>query len=413
MVRLCEPGKTPAWALSGVLLAYLIATATIEANPANWPTHTASVAAQAANVAILGGLVAAVAAYNRRRGCGGKTTLTWITLMVLASNLAIRLASMAFLSAKGRGAANGEARFTRWDLASKAVGMVAVLAEVYYALVPNVRFRSTLFLCGLVFVLPVALSLARSAVTALGGGGGGMRHPKDELVAALGVCDAAYDAYDGKDHRTRVLVRVVNGVTYVGFAGTENATDAKVDADVRDSELPTTWLRAGEKARGHAGFVILYATIREAVKALLPPAGRVVFVGHSLGGALATLAALDVSSSSSSIDASVVTFGGPQVGDSNFVKLFDKRVAQCTRVVNPFDPVPKLMAAQLPHTRGYYAVASLTRDSPATAHLLDTYGLALSRPAWMSLLGRVAPASYVLAAAGGVGAYHYFMGRRQ
>jgi hypothetical protein len=138
-----------------------------------------------------------------------------------------------------------------------------------------------------------------------------------------------------------------------------------------------------------------------------------VLCGHSLGGSLATLAALDLSKNpvrSKNPDGKapklrVITFGAPHVGDGNFVRLVEA-AAECVRVVNPFDPVPKALAGQLLHAGDAYSVASLTRDSPLTAHSLSTYALALERPRWLQVLGLFAPATYVLLAGGGVVAFH-------
>ncbi|NBU16389.1 MAG: hypothetical protein EBS48_05130 [Actinobacteria bacterium] len=232
------------------------------------------------------------------------------------------------------------------------------------------------------------------------------------MATCLDLCARAYAQYNGdpKDPRSasRVVVDVVGDTTYVAFAGTETKDDVKVDASVGDVQVP--WTPA--KARAHAGFSKAYQGLRDSVRdavrdAVAGGGAKVVFTGHSLGGALATLAALDAAlNDPSAPEVQVYTFGAPHVGDGNFVELFDRRVPTCVRVVNPFDPVPKLLASQFVHTKGYYATASLTRDAPITAHFVSTYRLALSRPRWVQIAGSFAPVSYVAAAAAVVVAYH-------
>ena len=402
MARLCSPGKVSTASLTALLLAYFAAMAggqVVKASP-----QAEAMMFQGTNVATLAGLIAIVTSVNRSRGCGGRWTWSWVTLGALGANLLARAASVGVLAATGKSGTNGDAGFVRWDESAKTAGLVAVLAELYFALVPNVRFRFTLFALGLVFVVPLVLALPR------------LLAPPDvdaaTLNAALRVSKQAYDAYDGdKDFAKRMVTAAHGEWRFVGFAGTENKTDVNTDVNVKDVRVDS-WLRAGETARAHAGFAAMYAQVREAVWKAVQTSDKVTFVGHSLGGALATLAALDVTSRAPDKVVNVVTFGAPQVGDDNFVKLFDGRVNLGVRVVNPFDPVPKLLASQFAHTKGYYAVTSLTRDSTVTAHNLSTYALALSRPRWVQVGGAFAPPAYVALAALAVAAYH-LLTRRQ
>ena len=70
--------------------------------------------------------------------------------------------------------------------------------------------------------------------------------------------------------------------------------------------------------------------------------------GYSLGGALASLAALDITDNLEQVD-SVYTFGCPRVGNSNFAAYYNSRVPNTFRVVNNRDTV-----AHMPWlTQGY------------------------------------------------------------
>ena len=75
--------------------------------------------------------------------------------------------------------------------------------------------------------------------------------------------------------------------------------------------------------------------------------------GHSLGGALATMAGLYVACRAPELRARlyVVTFGSPQVGDGPFAQFFDATVPHSVRVYNPLDPVPRVLNAQLTHVK--------------------------------------------------------------
>ena len=71
--------------------------------------------------------------------------------------------------------------------------------------------------------------------------------------------------------------------------------------------------------------------------------------GHSLGGALATLCALDVQYNFPDKQVSCYTFGSPKVGNSYFKDSFNKRVPQTYRFVNSADTVPALPPGGFEH----------------------------------------------------------------
>lgn len=70
------------------------------------------------------------------------------------------------------------------------------------------------------------------------------------------------------------------------------------------------------------------------------PIKHVVFSGHSLGGALATLAAVQFAKQYPDIVVSCVTFGSPRVGNGSFAQMFNKCCKGSFRFVNEDDPVP-------------------------------------------------------------------------
>lgn len=395
-MRFCGPAKAVHFRLLVLLVAHVVAIAAAWANPLQLAPHTANVLIQVTNILALSILAGAIARSNRRAACSSRWNFTRLTVLVLVGSLLSRLGVVAWLRSGGRDSDNYKAKYVRWDRAAAAVGTVAVLAEMYFALVPRQPFRIAFFLLGLCFVLPAVVA----AFEMFGGLPPAARDPA-LLKKCLGLSAKAYDAYDPSTGKlaNRVHTVVEGDTTYVSFAGTEDSRDAKIDANIGDVELPKDWT-GGRTARAHAGFVKTYAAIRDAVKVSTPKA---VFTGHSLGGALATLAALDFAPRAA---VTLVTFGAPHVGDGNFVRLFDATVPSSVRVVNPYDPVTRVLGAQLLHTKGYYPVTSLSRDFPTTAHSLSTYHRALGLPRWMQVLGMFAPVGYIAAAFAVVALWH-------
>lgn len=117
---------------------------------------------------------------------------------------------------------------------------------------------------------------------------------------------------------------------YVVFRGTQMDDPTDIGTDL-DSRLHA-WPQGGKV---HTGFFNALDSIWDAVRGWLDanPATRLWFTGHSLGAALATLAA----SRAGRADARLVTFGSPRVGDRAFAASF--RPEQVERHVNCCDVV--------------------------------------------------------------------------
>uniref|UniRef100_A0A803LIF2 Fungal lipase-type domain-containing protein n=1 Tax=Chenopodium quinoa TaxID=63459 RepID=A0A803LIF2_CHEQI len=69
----------------------------------------------------------------------------------------------------------------------------------------------------------------------------------------------------------------------------------------------------------------------------------ITITGHSLGAALATLAAYDIKTTFDRAPLlTVISFGGPRVGNQSFRSLVDKQGTKILRVVNPSDLITKV-----------------------------------------------------------------------
>ncbi|CAI7829552.1 unnamed protein product, partial [Closterium sp. NIES-54] len=175
-----------------------------------------------------------------------------------------------------------------------------------------------------------------------------------------------FQAYVGWDPPSRLII--------VAFRGTCTSSLRNWIADLE--ALPRSLSYPGLRhARVHRGFYSAYhfTRLRPAVvhavlflMTILPGSFRVAFTGHSLGGALATLSALDlqVSYDLPSPSIRVVTFGSPRVGNAAFAAYFRQKVPGSTRVTNWKDLVPHLP----PATIGYHHVATEAWIIPDSVH---------------------------------------------
>lgn len=149
------------------------------------------------------------------------------------------------------------------------------------------------------------------------------------------------------------------------------------DTDLR--EVAATGVRAAADAAAqqatpwaHSGFLKAYRAVRVEVLQLLdlmvagePAAWTIYVTGHSLGGALSTLGALELATrrgwAGGGGGPRIVnySFGSPRVGNRAFAEAFNAAVPAAWRVVNNNDAV-----ALVPRLVGYAHVGHLVRLTP-------------------------------------------------
>ncbi|KAM7462315.1 hypothetical protein LguiA_030436 [Lonicera macranthoides] len=124
-----------------------------------------------------------------------------------------------------------------------------------------------------------------------------------------------------------------------------------------------------QEVQVHSGFLSAYDSVRSRMISLIKLAvgytddsaqplskWHIYVTGHSLGGALATLLALELSSSQlakrGAISVTMYNFGSPRVGNKKFAEVYNKKVKDSWRVVNHRDIIPTV-----PRLMGYCHVA--------------------------------------------------------
>ncbi|XP_020682702.1 uncharacterized protein LOC110099777 isoform X2 [Dendrobium catenatum] len=160
----------------------------------------------------------------------------------------------------------------------------------------------------------------------------------------------------------------------VAFRGTEQAKWKDLLTDLMFLPAGLNPERLGgdfkQEVQVHGGFLNAYDSVRNRLLMLIKlaigyheehhlesmPKWNVYVTGHSLGGALATLLALEISTSPMAkhgmISVTMYNFGSPRVGNRRFADIYNEKVKDSWRVVNHRDIIPTV-----PRLMGYCHVA--------------------------------------------------------
>ncbi|WOL05772.1 hypothetical protein Cni_G14503 [Canna indica] len=160
----------------------------------------------------------------------------------------------------------------------------------------------------------------------------------------------------------------------VAFRGTEQSKwkDLRTDLMLLPAGLNPERLCGdfNQEVQVHSGFLNAYDSVKNRIMALIKlsigfesedylesvPTWKVYVTGHSLGGALATLLALELSLSQMAkhgkISVTMYNFGSPRVGNRRFAELYNEKVKDSWRIVNHRDIIPTV-----PRLMGYCHVA--------------------------------------------------------
>ena len=147
------------------------------------------------------------------------------------------------------------------------------------------------------------------------------------------------------DAQARIHVR--EEATYVVFRGSESRTDWVMNIMFRfmfEEILPES------DARAHSGFVYQWHGVRDEITKLLEDhelRKPLVVCGHSLGGAVATVAALELRAMG--YTCVLVTYGSPRALNWTAQDMFDKSTIPAYRVTNGADVVTMVPIFMLHH----------------------------------------------------------------
>ena len=239
--------------------------------------------------------------------------------------------------------------------------------------------------------------LTNRAGTALNVGG-----TKYTVITTVYANDLATDMDASRDDVSIGLVCQADpsGDVAVAIRGTEGIWEWI--HDVNFFLVPCPFLAAGGQTED--GFTEMYQSLRTGVAggsttfveelgnlAFPRTVGLVTVCGHSLGGALATLLALDLTANGKAPfnRPAAYTYGSPRTGDSSFAATYNQAVMNSHRIANRLDIIPQLPPPPLyQHVAAPYELnpiqflppppKTLVEQSLPCEHLLNTYLYLLS-----------------------------------
>jgi hypothetical protein len=133
------------------------------------------------------------------------------------------------------------------------------------------------------------------------------------------------------------------GTLIISFRGSQQTQDWINDFNAWHTIVP--YGNYASDIRVHQGFLKCYKSVRDRILEYIQKhrdeIGVIFVTGHSLGGALATLCAVDIQYNYS-IYLEVYTSGAPAVGNKAFARSYNRRVPDTTRTYMRRDIVPKL-----------------------------------------------------------------------
>ncbi|XP_071686598.1 phospholipase A(1) DAD1, chloroplastic-like [Rutidosis leptorrhynchoides] len=144
----------------------------------------------------------------------------------------------------------------------------------------------------------------------------------------------------------------------VAFRGTATCLEWIENMRARLTSLPNDVAHEKSKTMVQKGFLSMYTSatptcpslrdmVRQEMSRIIETYGdeplSVTITGHSLGAALATLTAYDITSTfEQSPMVTVVSFGGPRVGNNNFRSKLESSGTRVLRIVNSTDVITKV-----------------------------------------------------------------------
>ncbi|KAJ3505829.1 hypothetical protein NLJ89_g7212 [Agrocybe chaxingu] len=183
-----------------------------------------------------------------------------------------------------------------------------------------------------------------------------VRHTKYSSAVYQWICprplgNTLVDKFDKSGTQGFVIRDDSRKEIIVSFRGTFELKDAFVDLQIIMRPLVSTGLTGVGDSYVHTGFLYAYNVVASDVLRIIKdqaakyPSYTIISTGHSLGGAVASLAAISIKSALPNANLKLYTFGQPRVGNAAFASYVESKIgtANIFRAVHTYDGVPTIL----------------------------------------------------------------------
>lgn len=136
---------------------------------------------------------------------------------------------------------------------------------------------------------------------------------------------------------TQLYIWILHDILYISIRGTNSARDCFIDSQIKQTKLKNNIYI-------HSGFYKQYKSIElditNYINKNIDNIKAINISGHSLGGAVATVASAILAEKYINIEFSCYTYGSPRVGNNDFKNYFKNNVKKYYRIMMHDDPIP-------------------------------------------------------------------------
>jgi hypothetical protein len=158
-----------------------------------------------------------------------------------------------------------------------------------------------------------------------------------------------------RDKDSQMIICKYNNKLSITFRGTDSYRDILTDVNINRVNLSLKNIKESHSPLVHSGFYNQFLELKQDIDQVLSDYtdNDIYFSGHSLGGALATIASLKYKYEYPEKNIHCITFGSPRVGNYKFTEYFNNKIDHSYRFVNDNDPVPCIpIALRFRHVKG-------------------------------------------------------------
>lgn len=162
-------------------------------------------------------------------------------------------------------------------------------------------------------------------------------------------------------------------------AKTKKEYTKNVITDLDGAMVDADWI-SSEGVFVHRGFDSEYDRFRDIIVQTVneKKPSKIIISGHSLGSALATLSALDLSMNHG-YDVSLVSMGGPRVGNKEYRELMDNYVKDNYRIYIPQDPIVNIPGSLKEYEHSGFALGINSDGTHNSEVSIDHFGFTAYR----------------------------------